>query len=158
MEYRNAHKKQISASIRKWQQENSEKWVKYVREWQKANPEKRLASERRYNSKHPDAVRRKRHNRRARIRGNGGTYTLKELNDLFEKQEGFCFYCGELLYVSFDREVHVDHMIPLSRGGSNSIENIVLSCATCNLEKNTKTSDEYLKLKKETQTDVQTQF
>jgi 5-methylcytosine-specific restriction endonuclease McrA len=152
------NKEKIRIGIYKCRDANRERYDEYQREWVKANHEKVRATDKRWSVKHPDAVRRKRHNRRTRITGNGGTYTLKELNAQFEKQEGFCYYCGELLYASFDKEVHVDHMIPLSRGGSNSIENIVLSCATCNLEKNTKTSDEYLKLKKETQTDVQTQF
>lgn len=83
-------------------------------------------------------------NRRARINGNGGTYTRKEISDIFEQQEGFCHYCGKLLYASFDSKIHIEHKVPIFRGGSNNIENIALSCATCNHKKGLKTDTEFL--------------
>lgn len=111
--------------VKKWRNANPEK----VKVWYDANLEKYKT----YNN-----------NRRARIKGNGGTFTFKELNEQFERQEGFCYYCGELLYKSFDSSVHIDHMTPISRGGSNDISNIALSCAACNLKKHTQTAEEFL--------------
>jgi len=84
------------------------------------------------------------HTRRAKVNGNGGSYTRKEISDLFEQQEGFCYYCGKLLYSSFDRRIHIEHKVPIFRGGSNNIENIALSCARCNHKKGTKTDTEFL--------------
>ena len=101
----------------------------YVRDWSKVHSEQRRINE---------------HNRRARISGNGGTFTFKELNALFEQQEGFCFYCGELLYSSFDKDIHIEHKIPISRGGVNDASNIVLSCASCNMKKHTMTHEEFM--------------
>jgi 5-methylcytosine-specific restriction endonuclease McrA len=77
---------------------------------------------------------------RARVQGSACSYTLDELNALFIEQNGRCFYCGEVLVGT----PHIEHMIPISRGGSNYIENIVLSCPPCNLRKYTKTSEEFL--------------
>jgi 5-methylcytosine-specific restriction endonuclease McrA len=37
-------------------------------------------------------------------------------------------------------------MVPLSRGGTNDISNIVLACANCNLKKHTKTHAEFIKI------------
>jgi len=92
----------------------------------------------------PDKARALRHNYKARKMGNGGTYTGKELTELFEKQEGKCFYCGDLIYSSFDKELHVDHMVPLIKGGPNDITNIALACSKCNLSKHDKTAEEFL--------------
>lgn len=41
-----------------------------------------------------------------------------------------CFWCG----CEFTKEVRptADHLIPLSRGGSNALDNLVLACAPCN--------------------------
>jgi 5-methylcytosine-specific restriction endonuclease McrA len=36
-----------------------------------------------------------------------------------------------------------DHKIPLTRGGSDYIENIALSCGPCNFRKHTKTDTEF---------------
>ena len=51
---------------------------------------------------------------------------------------GPCVYCGS------DRDPSWDHVIPLSRGGPNSIENIVTCCGTCNRSKRRRTPDEWL--------------
>lgn len=39
-----------------------------------------------------------------------------------------------------------DRVIPLSRGGSNFIENIVPACGSCNSRKGTRTADEFIAL------------
>jgi 5-methylcytosine-specific restriction endonuclease McrA len=36
-----------------------------------------------------------------------------------------------------------DHMIPVSRGGSDAIDNIAVACTECNAEKRQMTADEY---------------
>jgi len=48
-----------------------------------------------------------------------------------------CENCG--LFVG--KNYHIDHIIPLARGGKNNFDNFQLLCPTCNLEKSTKTID-----------------
>lgn len=49
------------------------------------------------------------------------------------KRDGFtCSYCGAS---SPDAELHVDHIIPVSKGGSNDMENLATACADCNAGK-----------------------
>lgn len=131
-----SHREQLSEKHRKYHEKNREKILTYLREYHHSryynDPEER---QRQYI---------KNQTRRAQIKSSDGTFTFKELNELFEEQEGFCFYCGALLYSSFDKEVHIEHKIPISRGGSNNIENIALSCAACNLTKGAKTHEEFL--------------
>jgi 5-methylcytosine-specific restriction endonuclease McrA len=55
-----------------------------------------------------------------------------------------CFYCGEFAEVT-----HIDHLTPLSRGGSDVWFNLQQSCQKCNLSKGTKTADEFQAAKSE---------
>ena len=52
-----------------------------------------------------------------------------------------CFYCKRgLLFV----ESTLDHKIPLSKGGTDEIENYVLSCRDCNTEKGSSSFEEFI--------------
>lgn len=83
--------------------------------------------------------------RRARVLAAPGHHTAEDIRLLFEQQDGCCFYCDGLL----GRGFHVDHRVPLSRGGSDGPENLVVSCRTCNLEKHAMTDREYIALRLE---------
>lgn len=61
---------------------------------------------------------------------------------LLESQCGACWYCGAKI-VGDVRTPHVDHQHPLCRGGADTIENLVMACAPCNLQKRDRTVDEY---------------
>ena len=60
---------------------------------------------------------------------------VTEFCALLEKYEYRCLACG-----SKDHIV-VDHVIPLSRGGMNTIDNLQPLCFTCNAKKHAKTID-----------------
>ena len=59
------------------------------------------------------------------------------------KQGGKCYYCEKVLW---DGEnllpCNIDHKIPTSRGGKDTIENTCLSCQPCNTEKGSMTEEE----------------
>lgn len=48
------------------------------------------------------------------------------------EQPKACFYCGDDCIENF----HVDHFMPLSKGGAHVLTNLRISCASCNLSKN----------------------
>jgi len=48
---------------------------------------------------------------------------------VFERDGGCCQECGS------DFDIQYDHIIPFSRGGSNTVENIEILCAPCNIAK-----------------------
>ncbi|HSW95510.1 MAG TPA: HNH endonuclease [Patescibacteria group bacterium] len=50
---------------------------------------------------------------------------------------------GQCAYCARGAPLHADHRIPLARGGSNSIDNIVPACSSCNLRKGTLTEAEF---------------
>ena len=74
-----------------------------------------------------------------RLKNAEGTHTTKEKIDIRINQNDSCYYCNKKLFNTGE----YDHMTPLSRGGSNSSANLVLSCRTCNRDKRDKTAEEY---------------
>lgn len=111
-----AQREFILARNQTWRDENREK----VRDAQKAykpTPEARKATCDRYRAKRANAE---------------GVYSGEDVARLLQLQERRCFYCGEYLKL-----YHVDHFVPLSRGGSNWPDNIVVSCGPCNITKHT---------------------
>ena len=50
------------------------------------------------------------------------------------RRDGFrCAYCGR--GEGEGVQLHIDHLVPVARGGKNELENLVTSCAPCNLGK-----------------------
>ena len=67
-----------------------------------------------------------------------GIITGQELKDIFEYQNGKCFYCGDTL----DADFHIDHITPISKNGFNNSDNIAITCTFCNLHKSDNMFDE----------------
>jgi 5-methylcytosine-specific restriction endonuclease McrA len=75
----------------------------------------------------------------ARKLQNGGSYTHDDLDMLYKQQKGCCWYCGKFVGLTFD----IDHRVPVSRGGSSDISNIVIACRECNDSKGNKLPHEW---------------
>jgi len=59
--------------------------------------------------------------------------------NIYERDNNICQYCGRRLPRT---ELNLDHVIPRSRGGMSTWENVVCSCHSCNRRKGGKTPDE----------------
>lgn len=59
-------------------------------------------------------------------------------------QDDRCTYCGTQL----GKNYHIDHMLPVSRGGTNDLDNLQLLCPKCNMQKGAMTHEEFLVSKK----------
>lgn len=68
---------------------------------------------------------------RARQHDAAGTFTFAEVMHLYLAFGKCCAYCRQ----SIEGLPEPEHVVPLSRGGSNSITNILPSCALCNSDK-----------------------
>ncbi|MCG7346389.1 HNH endonuclease [Sporosarcina sp. ACRSL] len=63
--------------------------------------------------------------------------TIEQINTLYEAFDGLCIYCGKS-EEGEERRHAIDHVIPISRGGTSHISNLVLACNSCNASKNDK--------------------
>lgn len=74
-------------------------------------------------------------NRRASSVTAEGAFTDEQFAALCEQYDNRCLCCGEI------KKLTVDHIVPLSKGGSNDIDNIQPLCQSCNSKKHTETID-----------------
>ncbi len=137
---------------------NRERRIQQTRAWKLANPEKvreqkkrwnqseacRLERRRKYEKhcerikaaasaysrKYPEVGRAKQQKRRA-LKAAGGRFRPVHIWVLHRLQGGQCFYCETVL----ESVYHVDHIVPLSKDGSNWPGNLALACPQCNLSK-----------------------
>lgn len=71
--------------------------------------------------------------RRAREAGAEGSFTKENVLEIFNRQKGKCAECKINL-----EKYHIDHVMPLSLGGSNWPTNLQILCKTCNQKKHAK--------------------
>lgn len=108
---------------------NYDKSREACRKYRAANPEKARESGRKYYAKNPEVFRARDARRIASIRTSvNESPTAKQIATLMKDP---CVYCGA-------KSEHMDHVIPLARGGDHNIDNLVPACAKCNLSKGSK--------------------
>ena len=163
-EYREANKDKLKDKyIKKYKDNKEEILAKRRKQYNEATPEevkKRKEAKRIYSQNAPEEVKQRKkeydkkyfaseagkittmksiHKRRAqKLSSEDGTVTSQALDKLKEEQNHQCKYCKCELDFSAKGQVHLDHVIPLSKGGAHSITNVVWSCAKCNLKKSDK--------------------
>jgi 5-methylcytosine-specific restriction endonuclease McrA len=80
----------------------------------------------------------------------GGKKHRRRMARLFELYAGCCYYCGVAVRQNngerpeVNEHATLDHLIPLSMGGTNEPGNIVLACRGCNLERGTMDATKFL--------------
>ena len=60
--------------------------------------------------------------------------------DIYNKYTGHCAYCGKK--IEFD-DMTIDHIVPQSKGGKNTDDNIVPCCQLCNSQKANRSLEEF---------------
>lgn len=115
-----------------------EKQRAYSAAYRARHPERARAANRASARKRPELGRLRRQRRYAREVGAPGFHTVDEWMELVGRFGGRCSYCWEI-----PTRVTKDHDIPLTRGGADSIDNILPACSRCNSRKRTRTSVEF---------------
>lgn len=75
--------------------------------------------------------------RRAKKRANGGSFRKKDWLRMLNKYNGLCAYCYK------KKATTIDHIIPVKRGGTSFIGNLLPACFSCNSSKQDKTIFEW---------------
>lgn len=140
-EYHRKNPEPKKARDRNYRQEHTEEIKAYIRDYKRYNERYRpynLEYNRQYRQLHPEKNAQHFNNRRARKQQAGGAFTSKEWRGLCAYYDNTCLCCGRS---EPDITLTVDHVVPLSRGGTNYIDNIQPLCLACNMSKGTKTID-----------------
>lgn len=146
--YRETHKRQEAERKRVWHKTNRERVAESKRAWWETNRE-RMAERKRacYETNREQELER----RRAYYRANrqaafdrAAAYRARKLNatagevrraEVWERDLGICYLC---MGKADPDNWHLDHVIPLSRGGSHSLDNVAVTHPACNLRKGAK--------------------
>jgi len=139
LDYARAHKEEIAAWHRVYYVANKEKIKEKSRRWYIEHKERSAASRRAYSqTPHGRAVRQASRARR-RMLPDMSYITATTMQEVQEASNGICPYCGE----PFENG-HIDHIIPVSKGGTNDRKNLTYCCAHCNLVKHNKLLEDWL--------------
>lgn len=134
----------LNAAKREWYKNNSEWMRPKKRAWDAANEGKRRAYRKRtqpdtnrrvreWVRKNPERHRAIVQKRYAALKGSSADGSVDLYwNTIVSAYRGLCAYCER----PFE---HMDHVVPLARGGTHTAKNVVPACAGCNLTKNAKT-------------------
>ena len=120
---------------KKHREKNKDKMKEYNKNYYENNKDK--IKEYRENNK--DKMKGYVHKRRALELGNGGSYTKAQWLDTLEYFDYKCAYTGECI----KHNCHVEHIVPLSKGGTSYIWNLVPSTASANLSKQNRDMEEW---------------
>jgi 5-methylcytosine-specific restriction endonuclease McrA len=169
--WRKRHPERQKAATYRWRRKHLAEWNGYQRRWRRKNRDrtnqllrsKRALLRDAYNAKRRDYRRRnlsklrsaarlyywknwerkriEHHAAVAKRRGAPGKYTKQEWLQLLAAYRYRCAYCNRKLT---RKTASADHVVPLGRGGTNWIANIVPSCLSCNQRKNFLTAKQFL--------------
>lgn len=114
-----------------YRQKNREALMSKAIEWAKSNPERRKQIAKASRARNLEVSRSITRRRRAISRGCTGTHTKQDIDALLKLQGWKCACCKASLKAGY----HVDHIDPISKGGSNDRLNLQILCPTCNTSK-----------------------
>lgn len=142
-EHRAKHKEKINAQRAEYRARNKDRIRARGAKRYAENRDKIRAQQDKYKEKNPDKYKEKDRNRRAALRGAEGKHSAADIMKIFERQRGLCAGCNARLFKSGANRYHVDHIVPLAKGGSNWPDNVQCLCPTCNLSKGAKLPEEW---------------
>lgn len=80
-------------------------------------------------------------NRQARIKKADGRFTKDDIISILDQQKYCCVYCSSNIADNY----HIDHIMPISKGGSNWPSNLQCLCPRCNQSKSDKLPEDWHK-------------
>jgi len=134
-------REQARRRARETYEDRREYMASYYRDYYASNKDDFSKRSKQWRDQNPDKCRQYHVNRKARFKEAEGSFSSDDIAAMMEDQDGKCKACAG----SFDElGYHVDHIEPLSKGGSNWPSNLQLLCPACNLSKGDKDFTEWL--------------
>jgi 5-methylcytosine-specific restriction endonuclease McrA len=144
--WKKANREKVLASKKEYRQENSEKIKAYQSNYRLVR--KDFLRERnnffRRRNIHTYRVKQRQWDNRRRALKMGNGYSPYTLEQVLEEYGSICYLCEKRIDLSAPRKsgvegwehgLHLDHVIPLTKGGSDSLSNVAPTHARCNLVK-----------------------
>lgn len=110
------------------------------------NKEKDRILQKIYREKNPELISELKRNYRSKKSGAAGRHSHEDVAIILKSQNNKCVGCNTNISYNpkeSEEKLHVDHKMPLSRGGTNWPWNIQCLCWRCNLSKTDLTYDEW---------------
>ena len=157
--YRKANPEKVAESQKKYREKNKDKLDAYIKEYRSNNDEivknacfryhwvnrdSLLEKKKEYYQNNKDKSYEANRNRRALARGAEGKHFIADIRSILENQNGRCKVC----FVDVREGYHVDHIVPLIKGGSNWPNNLQILCPSCNTSKGARDYDEWMQNRK----------
>lgn len=133
------HPEKYRAMVKAWDTANKSKRSQDNARWYLENVERKRIQGRAWRAENPEAKKVIDQNRRARKKS-GGNLSRDIIKKLLQLQKGLCPCCKKPLGEDF----HLDHIIPLAKGGTNTDDNVQLLRRLCNSQKSTKDPVEFM--------------
>ena len=132
--YYQKNKERINIRGKAYYSKNKESQNIKGKAYYESHKESLIESQTKYNKLHPEIKRATQRKRRA-IKKSSGHHTLTstEWEIILSAFKYRCAYCG-----AKPKRLEQDHITPLSKGGSHSLNNIVPACRSCNAKKSNK--------------------
>jgi 5-methylcytosine-specific restriction endonuclease McrA len=131
------HAEERRAYARKWAAEHPERVEENHRAYRVANAEKRKAYNKKWRAEHPGYFVARARERDARLRGTSNEL-IRRL-DVLERAGWKCALCGDAIPADATWPSHefgtVDHIVPVSRGGEHTWDNVQAAHWICNHRK-----------------------
>lgn len=142
--WKNKNRELVKVRHKEWKKANRERYKIQQREWYERNKEQAKQASVKW-AKTPSgkaSFANSAHRRRALKAKTTSESIADEIKRLLKLAKA-CYYCERPF--SKTLKPTIDHILPLNKGGSHTIDNLCLACKSCNSKKNAKHPEEWAK-------------
>src|ERR1044071_9997283 len=143
--YCKTHKEQVNERRKVWAKRNAERLRERARQSYRKHAEKRKQAVRRYkqNCSPEQRAKLRQSASECEIRRRAQKFATEvapvKRADILKRDGAICYFCHEALDLSKKGSVTLEHLTPLSRGGTHTPDNLRIACRSCNSRKHNKT-------------------
>ncbi len=150
--YAERHPELVAARLKEWREKNKEHRAEYRRQYNAAHREENIAAKREWNMKNKDHTKKYQQQyaeanraavnlRTAKRKAAKRAATVGKIDVALLLRDMICGICRDFI----DFEYHIDHIIPLAKGGAHAQENLQVAHPACNIRKRDKMPNEIQK-------------